>query len=152
MADTTLSNLPTATGEVGNDALVYIVDDLSGSTATSVQAEYQDFQQIRFGTSTATGNFTVVLNDAYKVVNSNSTATHSIRIPPTSSVAWNRGTWIHIIQRGTGQVTVSSTSTEVQFQSAETVNARQQYSMISLLLRATGTQDRWTITGDLELA
>ena len=150
MADTKLTSLPTATGPIANDAVVYIVDDLAASTATSLSAQFQDFQRIRYGTTTATDDYSAVLNDAYKAIISNATATHSIRIPSATDVAFPLGTWVHILQTATGQVTVSSTVTGVTFNSPASVNARTQNSMISLLLTSTATSGTWLLSGDLE--
>lgn len=149
MADSTLSNLPTATSEVANDALIYIVDDLASSTATSLQTEFDAFQQIRQGTTTATDAYTAVLADAYKLLRFTGTGTSEFNLPPTSSVAYPRGTWIHILQGGVGRYTVTSTSTAVAIESRASVETATQYSMISLFLRSTATAGTWVLTGDM---
>lgn len=146
MADTKLTSLPTATDAPNNDARIYIVDDLASSTATSLQTEFQDFQRLRYSTATATGDYTLALADNYKILLSNSTASHSITVDTT--LAWPQGSWVHIIQLATGQVSVTTTSTASGIlNTPASTNARTQNSFISLVSIDT---DQWILSGDLE--
>ena len=60
-----------------------------------------------------TDNYTLVLSDAFKLVSMNNASAKTISIPVSSSVAFPVGTFIGLMSRGAGDVTVTGTTTGV---------------------------------------
>lgn len=97
---------------------------------------------------TKTGNYTLVLTDANKLIEMNLTSTaNTVSVPTNASVAFPIGTQINITQYGTGKtqiVAVTSGTTSVR--STPGSYLRDQYSSATLIKRAT---DEWYLIGDL---
>jgi hypothetical protein len=89
--------------------------------------------------------YTLVLEDAGKIVEVGNASAITVTIPTNASVAYPVGTQITLLQTGAGQITVSGPS-------GGTLNAtpgtklRAQWSSATLLKRAT---DTWVLIGDL---
>ena len=107
------------------------------------------------GTSTptfTTNAYTLVAGDAgLLLLASNSSTAGTINIPTNASVGFAIGTQIHILQTGSGQLTISATTpatTTVLSNGATAASpkCRVQYSAITLLKTAT---DTWYVIGDV---
>lgn len=107
------------------------------------------------GTATptfTTNAYALVLSDAGKLLlASNSTTAGTINIPTDASVAFATGTQIHILQTGTGQLTVSATTpgtTTVLSNGATAASPKMRvaYSTATLLKTAANT---WYVFGDI---
>jgi hypothetical protein len=92
-----------------------------------------------------TGNHTLALANAGKVVEVNSATTVTITVPPNSSVAFPIGTTLELYQQGAGMVTVAA-GAGVTIRSLNGVNTAQQFASASLRKRAT---DEWVLLGQL---
>lgn len=94
---------------------------------------------------TETDNTTLVLNDAFGVVEINAGTAKTVTVPQNASVAFKIGTQIRIGQIGSGQITIQGTG--VTFKSpGNATKTRVQYS--SAILEKRGTDD-WVIGGDI---
>jgi len=107
------------------------------------------------GTATptfTTNAYTLVAGDAGQLLlASNSTTAGTINIPTDASVAFATGTQIHVLQTGTGQLTVSATTpgTTTVLSNAATAASpkmRVAYSTATLLKTAANT---WYVFGDI---
>jgi hypothetical protein len=95
-----------------------------------------------------TANYTLVLADAGKCIEMNSTSNLTLSIPTNASVAFPIGTLIEVCRVNTGTVTVAAVTpgtTTLQSPSNK-VTAAAQYSTIALRKRAA---DLWLLSGDL---
>ena len=137
------TTIPTSKTLVATDS----TDTLTNKTLTT--------PVITQGTSTptfSTNAYTLVSGDAGKLLlASNSSTAGTINVPTNASVAFATGTQIHIIQTGSGQLTVSATTpaTTTILSSAATAASpklRVQYSALTLI--KTGT-DTWYAMGDI---
>jgi len=89
--------------------------------------------------------YTLVIGDAYDIVERNNASANTLEIPLNATVPFDVGTQIHIIQIGTGQTTIQSTAGAV-INSSNGLKLRTQWSVATLIKRATNT---WIATGDL---
>lgn len=91
-------------------------------------------------------SYTLVLNDAGKVIERNSGSANTTTIPPNSSVAFPIGTCIEIWQQGSGTSSVvAGAGVTIRSPSAK-LNLNGQYASASLRKRAT---DEWALEGNL---
>ena len=91
--------------------------------------------------------YTLVIDDDHKLVSCSNSSAITLTIPTNESVAFPVGTQILILQKGTGQVTISK-ATGVTVNSVNGANKTvAQYSMAGLIKLAT---DTWILFGDLE--
>ncbi len=91
--------------------------------------------------------YTLVIGDDHKLVSCSNSSAITLTIPTNESVAFPVGTQILILQKGTGQVTISK-ATGVTVNSVDGANKTvAQYSMAGLIKLAT---DTWILFGDLE--
>ncbi len=88
-------------------------------------------------------DYTLVLSDAGKCIEMNSSAPHNLQVPANSTVAFPTGTVIEIYAVGTGTITITAAG-GVTVHNIGALNT--QYSTASLRKRAT---DEWVLTGDL---
>jgi len=94
-----------------------------------------------------TSNYTLVLEDAGKIVEMNVATANTGYIPLNSSVAFRTGTKIDIVQYGAGVTTITGSSTSVTIRTANNwykINAR--YGVASLVKVGT---DEWYLFGNL---
>lgn len=116
------------TGPAGVDA----------STITSINAQ--------------TANYTLALTDKNKLVEMNVGSANTVTIPPNSSVAFEVGTTLTVMQTGSGQTSViggSGVTVNATPQgTANTAKLRAQWSFVTLIKRGT---DTWAVGGDLTL-
>lgn len=97
---------------------------------------------------TKTGNYTLVLTDANKLIEMNLTSTaNTVSVPTNALVAFPIGTQINITQYGTGKTQiVAVTSGTTSIRSTPGSYLRDRYSSATLIKRAT---DEWYLIGDL---
>lgn len=96
------------------------------------------------GTNAKTVSYTLVLSDQSKIIEINSSSATTLTIPAEATVNFPVGSYIVVLQIGTGQVTIAGTG----FTPASTpgLKLRTQYSMATLIKRGT---DLWIVAGDL---
>ena len=141
---TTVSGDVTITG-AGVTAIssgVIVDADVSASAAIS-RGKIADMS-----IDTKTGNYTLVLTDANKLIEMNLTSTaNTVSVPTNASVAFPIGTQINITQYGTGKTQiVAVTSGTTSIRSTPGSYLRDRYSSATLIKRAT---DEWYLIGDL---
>ena len=97
---------------------------------------------------TKTGNYTLVLTDANKLIEMNITSTaNTVSVPTDASIAFPIGTQINITQYGTGKTQILAvTSGTTSIRSTPGSYLRDRYSSATLIKRAT---DEWYLIGDL---
>jgi len=101
------------------------------------------------GTNNKTASYTLVITDQSKIVEVNSSSSTSVTIPLDSTVNFPIGTYIVVMQTGTGQVTLDPTVGIGEFVTVNTtpgLKLRTQWSMASLIKRGTNL---WVAVGDL---
>lgn len=98
--------------------------------------------------NTQTDDYTLVIGDAYKIVEMNKGTGVTLTVPNNDSVAYPIGCEIFLTQLGAGQLTVAAAS-GVTIQTKETLLLDGQYSVARLYKRGT---NEWVISGDLEAA
>ena len=95
--------------------------------------------------SKTTTPYTLVIGDAYSIIEMSNASANILEIPLNATVAFAVGTQIHIAQTGAGQTTIQSTAGAV-INSSNGLKLRTQWSVATLIKRATNT---WIATGDL---
>jgi hypothetical protein len=105
-------------------------------------------------TSTASGNltfnnqtvaaYTLQTTDAGNAVTMNNAAANTLTVPPASQAAIAIGAPIVIQQLGAGQTSIAA-GAGVTIRTASTLNARAQYSVLTLVQESI---NNWTLTGD----
>lgn len=88
-------------------------------------------------------DYTLVLLDAGKCIEMNSSSAHSLQVPNNSTVAFPIGTVVEIYAAGTGVITVAAMG-GVTVRNIGALSS--QYATASLRKRAT---DEWVLTGEL---
>lgn len=124
---------------VGGDASV------DGSLSVSVNIEASGNIIGHLGIATSTSSYTLVLEDDGCLIEMNSSSANTLTVPPNSSVAFPVGTQITVVQKGTGQTTITAGS-GVTVNSPLLLKLRAQWSAASLIKTAT---DTWLVAGDL---
>lgn len=92
-------------------------------------------------------SYTLVADDAFKMVAMTSAAANTVVVPLEADVAFAENTRIDFSQDGAGKLTIAGASGTVIIRSTETLSLRKQWSMASLIRRAANV---WQLTGDLE--
>jgi hypothetical protein len=136
--------LPTAiTVASANIIDLSIVDADVSATAAISRGKIADMS-----IDTKTGNYTLVLTDANKLIEMNITSTaNTVSVPTNASVAFPIGTQINITQYGTGKTQILAvTSGTTSIRSTPGSYLRDRYSSATLIKRAT---DEWYLIGDL---
>lgn len=91
-------------------------------------------------------SYTLILDDAGKLIEGTVTGATTITVPPNSGVTFSIGTQILIVQYGTGQITIVP-GTGVTLRSFNNnTKLSGQYSMATLIKRGT---NEWYLSGDL---
>lgn len=141
MADVTISGIATEATTVGDDDWLEVEQ---GGTSMKAKAG-----KLRVSAENVqTGDYTLVLADAWKLVTINKATASTLTVPPNSSVAFPVGTRIDIGQDGAGQMTVAA-GAGVTIRTPETLKIRKQWGKATIIKRAT---DTWDIEGNLEAA
>jgi len=96
--------------------------------------------------SSQTASYTLVAADAGKLVEVSNASANTLTVPPNSSVAFDVGTQIVVVQQGAGATTVTA-GAGVTLRSKDSALAIDgQYASAALIKRAT---DEWYVTGAL---
>ena len=114
---------------------VYTFRDQDGTVA---------LQEVQFNVQTV--NYTLVLSDAYKMIELNSGSAITILIPKNSDVPFPIGTQIIVSQYGAGQVTFNTGVAVTVRSSGGKTKTAAQYAIATLIKRGT---DEWYLAGDL---
>jgi hypothetical protein len=94
-------------------------------------------------------NYTLVLGDQGKVVESTGANPNTLTVPPESAVAFPVGATVLIRQYGTGKTTVAGgAGVTIVKKASRTASLIEQYSEAVLHKRDV---DTWLLTGELEL-
>jgi hypothetical protein len=109
--------------------------------ATGQVGGFTDAQAI----NAQTGNYTLVLSDAGKLLTFSAAGSISVTVPPSSSVAFPTGTHIDIARTGAATVRVTG-ATGVTINATPGQSLRAQYSAGTMILYAGNT---WLLVGDL---
>ena len=139
----TSTNPTLASGEWGYETDTGLAKIGDGSTAWTSLGYFGGSSTIEFNPETA--SYTLVLSDASKVVEMNVASANTLTVPPNSSVAYDVGTQITILQTGAGQTTLTQ-GAGVTINGTPGLKLRAQWSSATLIKRAT---DTWVAIGDL---
>lgn len=122
----------------------YLLED---SEASDVKKRQKGSTLLGVEENAQTGtSYTLVADDAFKIVTMTNAAASTLTIPPNSSVAFPVGTQLIITQQGAGQVTLTEGSGVTINAPDGTLTLRAQYSSVSLIKMDT---DEWVAAGDL---
>jgi hypothetical protein len=92
-----------------------------------------------------TDTYTLVLADAHKLVTLNKSTGFTVTVPPNSSVAFDIGDQVNLMQIGAGQVTVAAGSGVTLNAQGSKVKLNGQWSTATLVKIAT---DTWVLVGN----
>jgi hypothetical protein len=140
----TITNTGTITLPTSTDTLVgrATTDTLTNKTLTD--------PKIDLAVNAQTGTtYTFVLVDDCKFVTASNASAITVTIPPASSVTYNTGSQLNIIQKGAGQVTFAAGSGVTIRSTAATAAApklRAQYSSATAIYEGS---DVWYVVGDI---
>lgn len=101
------------------------------------------------GTNARTASYTLTLSDQSKIIEVNSSSATTIGVPLDATVNFPVGTYIVVLQTGTGQVTIDpaiSIDGSVTINSTPGLKTRTQWSMVTLIKRGTNL---WVAAGDI---
>ncbi len=122
------------------------MDIFSATKALAIRIA-QEFNGVRYVLlNSQTANYTLVATDVSKAVEMSNSSARTITIPPNSSVAFPVGSVIELRRMGTGSVTIVAGSGVTIRNAAGVLTLRAQYSIASIVKRAT---NEWVISGDL---
>lgn len=96
-----------------------------------------------------TGNYTAVISDAEKMITINNASARTFTIPSNTSVGFDVGTKLNIMQLGAGQITVAINVDTLSKDSALTSKLNGQYAVATAVKIAT---TQWVLFGNLEPA
>lgn len=119
----------------GGDALTFTLPD----------QKWENVPSAVISSSIQSSSYTLVRADAGTVVETNSAASITLTVPNNTSVAYPVGTFIEVMQVGTGTVSVAGAA-GVTIHSPASQTTRTQWSSIGLRKRFTNT---WILSGDL---
>jgi hypothetical protein len=126
------------TAKIADDAVTQakLADRVIGS------AEYDN---LTLNAQTGT-TYTLVLADAHKVVTLSNASSITLTVPPESSVAFQVGDQVNLLQLGAGQVTVAAGSGVTLRSEGSKLKLTGQYALATLVKIAT---DEWVLVGNL---
>ena len=91
--------------------------------------------------------YTLVLTDRDTLVEMDNGSANTMTVPPNSSVAFPVGTQILMVQKGTGQCTITAGAGVTIYSEDSKIKTVGQYALASLIKCAT---DTWYLGGNLE--
>lgn len=95
-------------------------------------------------TNAKTASYTLVLTDQSKIIEINNAAGTTLTVPTDASVNFPIGTYILVMQTGTGQITITPAG-GVTINSTPGLKLREQWSSATLFKRGTNL---WVVMGD----
>jgi hypothetical protein len=104
------------------------------------------YAPINLSTSAQIGSYTLVLTDAYKIVEVNDASANTLTVPDNASVAFPTGTQITVVQTGAGQTTLAGAAGVTVNSKDGNLNIAGQWASATLIKRAT---DTWVAIGNL---
>lgn len=111
----------------------------------AVEADVANINELQQNEQTGT-SYTLVVDDAGKLVEMNNASANTLTVPPNSSVAFPVGSQILVLQTGAGQTTLAP-DTGVTINSKDgNLKLSAQWCAATLIKRAT---DVWVVVGDL---
>lgn len=103
-----------------------------------------EYDSLTLNAQTGT-TYTLVLADAHKVVTLNNASAITVTVPPNSSVAFETGDQVNLLQLGAGQVTVAAGSGVTLRAQGSKVKLFGQYAIGTLIKIAS---DEWVFVGN----
>jgi hypothetical protein len=104
-----------------------------------------EYDSLSLNAQTGT-TYTLVLADAHKVLTLNNASPITLTVPPESSVAFEIGDQVNLLQLGAGQVTVAAGSGVTLRSEGSKLKLTGQYALATLVKIAT---DEWVLVGNL---
>jgi hypothetical protein len=104
------------------------------------------YAPINLSTSAQIGSYTLVLTDAYKIVEVDDASANTLTVPDNASVAFPTGTQITVVQTGAGQTTLAGAAGVTVNSKDGNLNIAGQWASATLIKRAT---DTWVAIGNL---
>jgi hypothetical protein len=96
--------------------------------------------------NTKTGNYTLVLADAGRVIEFNSASNLTLTVPTNATVAFATGATVVVTRRGAGDVTIGGAGVTLR-SGGSRLKIGQQYASAALIKIGT---DEWMVLGDLK--
>lgn len=144
MANLKISQLTAKGSNLDASDRIAIAEDDGGGVFSS---KYVTGTQVKnIAINTQTNNYTIVLADAFKLVEINSSSARTITVPLNGVIAFPIGTKITISQYGTGQVTIDGQIGVTIRSTGGKTKTTTQYSVCTLLKRDT---NEWYLYGDI---
>ena len=149
MADVTIGELTPAAALDPADKV-----EIEKGSAPTNSSVYATLAQLRAFALTSPENvqtgtsYTLVLDDAFRMVAMDNASPNTLTVPPNSTAAFPVGTRIDVSQDGTGQTTIAAGS-GVTIRTPETLKIRKQWGKVTLIKRGS---DTWDLEGNLEAA
>lgn len=145
--ETDTNKIKIGDGSTAWTSLNYAVDFSSYATQTYVNnsANTKVDKTITINEQTGT-TYTLVLSDASKLVELNNASAITLTVPANSSVAYDVGTKIDLLQTGAGQVTVTGAGGVTINGFGNATKLSGQWAAASLVKRAT---DTWVMIGNI---
>ena len=104
-----------------------------------------EYDSLTLNAQTGT-TYTLVLADAHKLVTLSNAGSITLTVPPNSSVAFEVGDQVNLLQLGAGQVTVAAGSGVTLRSEGSKVKLTGQYALATLVKIGT---DEWVLVGNL---
>lgn len=104
-----------------------------------------EYDSLTLNAQTGT-TYTLVLADAHKLVTLSNASAITLTVPPNSSVAFETGDQVNLLQLGAGQVTVAAGSGVTLRSEGSKVKLTGQYALATLVKIGT---DEWVLVGNL---
>ena len=104
-----------------------------------------EYDNLTLNAQTGT-SYTLVLADAHKFVTLSNASAITLTVPPNSSIAFETGDQVNLMQLGAGQVTVAAGSGVTLRSAGSLVKTSAQYAVATLLKIDT---DTWVLLGNL---
>ena len=104
-----------------------------------------EYDSLTLNAQTGT-TYTLVLADAHKLVTLSNASGITLTVPPNSSVAFETGDQVNLLQLGAGQVTVAAGSGVTLRSEGSKVKLAGQYALATLVKIAS---DEWVLVGNL---
>jgi hypothetical protein len=144
-ANWTSANPTLALGEFGmeTDTMLYKIGDGTTAWASLAYAELAGTDKFTISEETGT-TYTLIAANAGQFMKMNNAAATTLTVPPNSSVAFDIGVTITVINYGAGQVTLTAGAGVTIYSYGSALNLSGQYAQAVLTKCAT---DTWVAAG-----